>query len=433
MSNLRAGIHIEEEEALTFDRTFRGPIYPSKVTLPLSQHLGKPSKEIISPKDTVKEGQRIAEADGLISSNLHAPVSGKVLEIRNYKHPIIARGKAILVEADGDKVQWQERDEREVASLSREELLNCIKEAGIVGLGGAAFPTHVKLSPPKDCKIDVVIINGCECEPYLASDDVLMREYPFQIVKGIEIIKRILNPQRIIIAIEDNKQEAYERMKQATLNKGIEVRKLKTKYPQGAEKQLIKTLLDREVPPKGLPFHVGVLVQNVGTCFAIYEAIYKSKPLVERFVTIAGDCVKEPGVYLLKIGTLLSEVIEKIGGLKEEPLKVIFGGPMMGIAQPSLDVPILKGTSGVLLLSRKFVKEYKEYPCIRCAKCVDVCPMNLLPTKIVHFVKASQWDLVQEYNVIDCIECGCCEYVCPARIPLTHYIKIGKQVVTAKK
>lgn len=433
MSNLKAGVHIKEGEVLKTPRVFKDTIIPHNVVLPLSQHTGKPSQEIISEKDTVKVGTKIAQLNGFISSNLHASISGEVTKISSYFHPLLGNNRAIFIQGNGDEFEWFERKEEEVESFGREKLLEIIKEAGIVGLGGAAFPTYVKLSPPQEYKIDVLIINGCECEPYLASDDILMQKFPFQILKGIQIIKKIISPKRIIIAIEDNKQEALERMRQASLNKGIEVVRLKTKYPQGAEKQLIKTLLEREIPPGGLPFHVGVVVQNVATCYAIYEAVYKDKPLIERLVTVGGDCIQEKGVYLVRIGTLVSDLIQKLGGLKKEPKKVIFGGPMMGVAQANLDLPILKGTSGVLLLSEDYVEDYKEYPCIKCARCVDICPMSLLPTKIAHFVKFSKWDLVEEYNAVDCIECGCCEYICPSRIPLTQYIRIGKQYLMNKK
>jgi len=433
MSNLKAGIHIEDTEVLNAPRVFRGVFTPSRVVLPLSQHTGKPSREIVKKDQLVEAGEEIAESDGFISSNLHASISGKIEKIADCFHPLTVRGRAVFIAGDNKNREWADKKDFEVDRLNTDELIEIIKKSGIVGLGGAAFPTYVKLQPPKEVKTEFLLINGCECEPYLASDDILMQKHPFQIIKGIRIIRKILNPERVIIVIEDNKQEALERMRQAALNKSIEVVRVKTKYPQGAEKQLINTLLNREVPPQGLPFNVGVVVQNAATCFAIYEAVYRNKPLIERYLTLAGDCIENAGVYLVKCGTLVSDLIEKLGGVKKEIGKIIFGGPMMGITQAGLDVPVLKGTSGVLLLSKEITGDFKEYPCIKCSRCVDVCPMNLLPAKIAQFVKHEKWDLAEEYNAVDCIECGSCEYICPSRIPLTQYIRLGKKYVLDKK
>jgi electron transport complex protein RnfC len=433
MSNLSAGVKIREDIFLEPQKRKPASLIPDRVIIPLSQHTGKPAREIISKDQELAEGELIAEKEGYISANIHASVSGKVIDIGNYPHPVHNRCRAISIQCQGCSVNWKEKKPEEVENLSREELLNLIESAGIVGMGGAGFPTHVKLQPPAEYKIDTLIINGCECEPYLISDAVLMEQHPFQIVKGIEIISKIIKSQNVLVAIEDNKQEAILRMRQACINKNIEVIKLKTKYPRGAEKQLIQSLLNREVPPKGLPFHVGVIVQNVGTCYAVYEAVYKKKPLIERLVTITGDCIENTGVYWIRIGTLVSEIVDKLGGFKKEPAKVIFGGPMMGIAQPSLDVPVLKTTSGILFLSQERVSQFKEYPCIRCAKCIDVCPMRLLPTKIAQAAKFGNMELAAEYNAVDCMECGCCEYICPSKIPLVAYIKLGKNYILMKK
>ncbi|MDP8234457.1 MAG: electron transport complex subunit RsxC [Candidatus Saelkia tenebricola] len=432
MSNLKTGIHIKDDTILNAP-FFKGAFIPKKVILPLSQHTGKPSQELAEKGQVVEAGEEIASSGGFISSNLHASISGKVEHISDYFHPITGKGKSIFIEGNDRTQEWSDKKESAVDRLSIEELTNVIKQAGIVGLGGAAFPTHVKLQPPEGVEIETLLINGCECEPFLSSDDVLMRNNPFQIIKGIQIIQKIINPKRVIIVIEDNKQEALERMRQAVLNKNIEVIRVKTKYPQGAEKQLINTVLNKEVPPGKLPFNVGVIVQNVATCFAVYEAVYKDKPLIERYVTISGDCIENSGVYLVRIGTLVSDLVENLGGIKKDVGKIVFGGPMMGLAQASMEMPILKGTSGVLLLSGEFAKLFKEYPCIKCSRCVDVCSMNLLPTKIAHFTKHGKIDLAKEYNISDCIECGSCEYVCPSRIPLTQYIRIGKQLLLEKK
>jgi len=433
MSNLKAGIHIEDSEVLNAPRVFKGAFVPSRVILPLSQHTGKPSRDIVKKDQLVEAGEEIAESDGFISSNLHASVSGKVEKISDYFHPLTVRGRAVFITGDGKNREWVDKKDFEVDKFNAGELIEIIKKSGIVGLGGAAFPAHVKLQPPKEIKIELLLINGCECEPYLASDDILMQRHPFQIIKGIQVIRRILNPERVVIVIEDNKQEALERMRQAALNKSIEVMRVKTKYPQGDEKQLINVVINREVPPGGLPFNVGVIVQNTATCFAIYEAVYKDKPLIDRYITLAGDCIENAGVYLVKCGTLVSDLIKKAGGVKKEVGKIIFGGPMMGLAQAGLDVPVLKGTSGVLLLSKEITGDFKEYPCIKCSRCVDICSMELLPNKIAQFVKHKKWDLAEEYNASDCIECGSCEYICPSRIPLTQYIRLGKKYVLDKK
>ena len=433
MSNLSSGVKIKEDVFLEPHRGKPVPLIPEKVVIPLSQHTGKPAREIVSKNQKINEGELIAEKEGVISANIHASVGGKIIDIGNFYHPVNKRSRAIVIHNAGPTETWSEMKTEEVESLTKDELLKIIESAGIVGMGGAGFPTYVKLQPPSEYKIDTLIINGCECEPYLSSDAVLMEEYPFQVVKGIEIVHKIVNPKNVLVAIEDNKQEAILRMRQACLNKNIEVIRLKTRYPRGAEKQLIQSLLHREVPPGGLPFHVGVIVQNVGTCYAIYEAVYKKKPLIERLVTIGGDCIGNNGVYWVRIGTLVSEIVEKLGGFKRQPVKVIFGGPMMGIAQATLDVPVLKTTSGILFFSQQWVPEYREYPCIKCARCIDVCPLRLLPTKIAQAVKSGNMELAEEYNAIDCMECGCCEYICPSKIPLVAYIKLGKNYMLMKK
>ncbi len=433
MSNLKKGIHIKEEDFSKSARVFVKDLVARRVILPLCQHTGKPARPLVKVKQPLKAGEKIAELDGFISSPIHSSVSGEVTNIEDYFHPVLGRGKAIFIKSDiVSTVVWQEKIKKDIDVLSKDELVEKIKESGIVGLGGAVFPAYVKLSPSKDYEIDTLLINGCECEPFLSSDDLLMQKFPFQIIKGIQILQKIIAPKNTFITIEDNKQFALERMRQAVvLNKNMEVKKLKTAYPQGAEKQLIKSLLNREVPPQGLPFQIGVIVFNVATCFAVYEAVYKDKPLIDRYVTLSGDCVKEPGVYSIPIGMVLSDLIKDIGGFKEEPKKIIFGGPMMGLSQVTLDMPITKATSGILFFSEKQSLSFKEYPCIKCARCVDICPMNLLSNKIAQFAKHGKFDLVAEYNAIDCMECGCCEYICPSRIPLVQYIRIGKNNLTA--
>ena len=401
---------------------------PKKVYLPLSQHIGKPSKELVGLGDLVEEGTLIAEPAGKVSSSLHAPKKGKVIAIDSFPHPVLKRYRSIVIECQEDEKKYFRT--RDPSLLGREEILQIIENAGIVGMGGAGFPTHIKLNSPK--KIDTLIINGCECEPYLACDYRLMVENNQGIFRGVELICRILQPKRVFFCIEENKPEAIKRF-----NSSISIKKydlpspqivvLKSYYPQGGEKQLIYKVTKRKVPSGGLPFDVGCLVQNVATCFSIYQAVYYSKPLIERLVTFAGDSLLNPKNIWVKVGTLISELFEQgILQFKKEPRKVILGGLMMGIALDSLDYPILKTTSGVLFLSQDRVEQEPEQECIRCARCVDVCPMGLLPLEFVKRVKQGEFEKLDEVFVKDCIECGCCSWGCPAKIPIVHYIKVGK-------
>ncbi|MCM8826012.1 MAG: electron transport complex subunit RsxC [Candidatus Omnitrophica bacterium] len=404
---------------------------PTRLYLPLAQHTGKPSQPLVRKGDYVEEAQLIASQDGLISTCLHSPSKGRVVDIDEFNHPVLKRAKAIIIECDNQPKNYSLR--KDIDSLSKLELLDIIKKSGIVGMGGAAFPTYVKLLPPKS--IDTLIINGCECEPYLASDYRLMVEKLEGIFKGIEIIYKILEPKTIFFCIEDNKPEAIKKLNLLINTKKfklpfISLRVLKTFYPQGGEKQLIYSVTKRRVPSSKLPFDVGCLVHNVATCFAIYEAVYWDKPLIERLVSFVGDALVSPKNLWIKIGTSLKELKEKgIINFKFEPKKIICGGPMMGIALESLDYPVLKGSGGFLFLSKE-VDLKEELPCIRCARCVDACPMGLLPLEYAKRVKAGDYDKLQEFNIKDCIECGCCAYICPSNIPLVHYIKIGKRYVT---
>lgn len=400
---------------------------PGKLYLPLVQHTGKPSIATVKPLDVVKTGQIIADSDGLISAKLHAPKKIKVLAIDDWYHPVLKRAKCIIAETIEEEHNYNQRDN--IRKLSKEELLEIIKESGIIGMGGAAFPTHVKLNPPK--KIETLIINGCECEPYLANDYRLMVENMDAIFKGIEIICRIIEPKNVIFAVESNKPEAIKKlhliksMKKHRLP-GLFLAILKTAYPQGGEKQLIYATLKRKVAGGKLPFDVGCLVQNVGTCFAVYEAVFLNKPLIERLVTFAGDALIAPKNIWVKIGTTLKELFDKkILAFRTEPKKIISGGPMMGIALDNLDYPILKASGGFLFLNK--IELHEEKQCIHCARCIDACPVNLLPIEYAKRVKKDEYAQLNGLNIKDCIECGCCSYVCPAKIPLLHYIKIGKK------
>jgi len=402
---------------------------PKKLIIPLCQNIGKASQPVAGKGDEVKEGVVIAEPGGFVSSRLHAPCSGKITIVDKGPHPVRKRDDCVYLTANQSEPRKYEPREN-ISALSKEQLLDIVKNAGIVGMGGACFPTHVKLNPPR--KIDTLLINGCECEPYLSCDNRLMIEKAKDIFRGVELICRMIEPEQVIFCVEENKPEAIKKF-----NRYISTRKfdlpsarlavLRSFYPQGGEKQLIYQALHRKVPCGKIPFEVGCMVQNVATCFAVYEAVYFSKPLIERTVTFAGDCLKNPKNLRLKIGTTVKELIEeKILELAREPKKVIFGGPMMGITVDSLEYPIMKGSSGVLFLSEKAAPEIKEDQCIRCGRCVDACPMNLLPLEYVKRVKEERFSSLDEVFIKDCIECGSCSFSCPAGIPIVHYIKRGK-------
>jgi len=397
---------------------------PKKVYIPFSQHTGKPAKPLVEKGDEVKIGTMIGEAEGFISASVHASVSGKVVDITEHPHPIIGSAMCCVIESN-DSEDWVSdlKGDQDTDHADNKVLIQKVRDAGIVGMGGAAFPTHVKLSPPKDKPIDTLIINGCECEPVLTADHRLMLEYTKAIVEGARIFARILDARDLIFGIEDNKKDAVS----VFVKQGVRVVPLKTKYPQGAEKQLIKAILGRSVPRGGLPMDVGCVVQNVGTCHAALLALKHGKPLIDRVVTVAGDGVKEQKNLLVRIGTPVSDVIDYCGGYVGVPKRIIVGGPMMGIAQYSDTVPVIKGTSGLLVWQGADMVE--EGPCVRCASCVDVCPMGLMPTEICNHVKNKNFDTAEDFGVLDCIECGCCAYVCPAAIPLVHYFKYGKSEI----
>lgn len=423
------GIHPIYNKELTSQKPIKKMEDPQIVVIPLSQHTGTPAKPIVNVGDKVKKGQLIGEAQGFVSVPVHASVSGKVVAIEKRLHPSGRLIEAIIIENDFTNSETIET----MPPLNPEEsspqiLRERIKEAGIVGMGGAAFPTHVKLSPPKEKPIDTVILNGAECEPYLTADHRLMLEEPESIVKGFLIIKKVVEAKHGIIGIEKNKEDAIKTIKKVVddLKADVEVVELEVKYPQGAEKQLIYTLLKREVPSGGLPLDVGVVVQNVGTAKAVYDAVYQGKPLIERVTTVTGSNIKEPSNLLVKIGTLAKDLIEFCGGILEEGGKIIFGGPMMGVAQFSDEVPVIKGTSGIVLLREGESLFPKEGPCIRCGNCIRVCPMRLSPTILNKLVQASLFEEALKNDVLDCIECGCCSFSCPSNIPLVQRIRLGK-------
>ncbi len=419
-------VKLEEHKHTTENRKIEELPLPSKVYIPLSQHLGKISTPIAQIGDRVLAGQKIAVSSAGVSSNIHASISGKIVAIEDWPHQVLGKAQAIVIESDGldEKLVTNNQKQEEIDKLTPEQIRNIVFEAGIVGLGGASFPTHIKLNPPKP--VDTLIINGAECEPYLTCDHRLMVEKTNEILRGIDLVARCLGVKKVYIAIEDNKPEAIEVFNHEIRDTRYEIRVLKSQYPQGGEKQLIKNIIGKEVPSGKLPFDVGVVAHNVGTIYAIYEAVYLNKPLYERVVTVTGSCVSNPKNLLVRIGTPIRELINFCAPLKQEPAKIIIGGPMMGIAQYTDDVPVIKSTTGVILFNDKEAKSKREESCIRCAACVHGCPVGLMPCLINGLCEKEMWLEAKAYNILDCIECGLCNYVCPANRNLTQSIKRAK-------
>ena len=430
----KGGVHPDDGKQLSSSVGIKeAPLYEN-YTVILQQHIGAPPVPKIKKGDEVKKGQILAEAGGFVSAPVHSPTSGKVTDIADTIGPMGTKVKAVMIKADGqDEADYPFEPILNWQGESPNNLKQRIGDAGIVGLGGAAFPTFVKLSPPDDQKIDNLILNGAECEPFLTADHRLMLEYAEGILEGAAILARILKIDKITIGIENNKPDAIKKLSSLAGNYGVKIQGLRVRYPQGAEKQLIYAITGRKVPAGGLPMNVGCVVQNVGTAFAVKEAVVDGKPLFERITTVTGKPIVNPGNWRFRIGTPLSNVLELAGGVKMQPGKLIMGGPMMGFAQKSLDVPIMKNSSGVLLLAPEEVSQYSSDPCIRCGRCVDVCPMNLLPSTISSAAENEAFDIAEDYRVMDCIECGCCSFVCPAHRPLVQHFKRSKSEIIAKR
>ncbi len=425
------GIHPPEFKSLTEDKPIQPMPPPDKVMIPLLQHFGKPASPLVQKGDEVLMGQKIGEELGLFSAAVHSSVSGKVLSVDPFNHPGGTPVLAVTIANNGeDHAVPDKKKTKDPFSLKPDEIRAKVKEAGVVGLGGAAFPTAVKLSPPKDKPIDTVIINGCECEPLLTSDYRLMLESPEDILKGAELARIATGAKRIIVGIEDNKKKAFALFQEKIQDYKGDVFLLKTKYPEGAEKNLIQATLRREVPRGGLPFDVGIVVQNVGTAKAIWDAVSRGKPLIERALTVSGRSISEPQNLLVRIGTPFQSVIEFCGGLKGGNL-LVMGGPMMGIAQWSLDVPVIKGTSGILAWD--LPEPAAEQPCIRCGRCIEHCPMVLAPTQLAKYIQYDKLDEAEDWGILDCVECGSCQYICPSKIPLVHWMRLGKNRVLSEK
>jgi len=426
------GVHPPENK-LSADKAIEVMPLPKQAFIPLNQNLGAPGVPQVQKGDEIKVGQLIAKGEAFISSNVHSPVSGKVLKVDNVVDPSGYKRPAFVVNVEGD--EWVESIDRspefiKEIKLSQKEIIDKIHDLGIVGLGGATFPSHVKLMVPEGKTAEVLIINGVECEPYLTADHRVMLEKGDEVMVGTSILMKGLGVKRAVIGIENNKKDAISHLTELAKNyEGIEICPLKVKYPQGGEKQLIKATIKREVPSGKLPIEVGAVVNNVGTAFAVYEAVQKNKPLIERVVTITGKSVSKPGNFMARIGTPIAELVEKAGGLPDDSGKLIGGGPMMGKALLSLDTPIVKGSSGILILREDESKRVEMKNCIRCARCVSVCPMGLEPLLLAQQSEGEMWDDAEKDRIMDCIECGSCHYTCPSGRPLLDYIRLGKNKV----
>lgn len=434
------GVHPPDNKLSAGNSIEKLPL-PASVFIPVAQHIGAPAVPVVKRGDVVKVGQVIAKSSSFVSTNIHSSVSGTVKRVDFQADSSGYPKQGIFIDVQGD--EWLEEIDRSTVLIKEfdydsETIVKRIQEAGIVGLGGATFPTHVKLVPPKGMKASVLLINGVECEPYLTSDHRLMLEKPDEILVGTSLLMKAMKVEKAVIGIENNKPDAIrlltEKSKEYT---GISVIALQVKYPQGGEKQLIKAVTGKEVPSGGLPIAVGAVVNNVGSAFAVYEAIQKNKPLFERVVTITGKKVAKPSNFLVRIGTPTSFLLEAAGGLPENTGKIISGGPMMGRALASLDIPVTKGTSGILIIPEKESKREEVIACIRCSKCVSVCPMGLEPYLLMTLSEKHLFDRAEEHHIMDCIECGSCSYTCPSGRPLLDYIRLGKgkvgQIIRSRK
>ncbi|MFY9153828.1 MAG: electron transport complex subunit RsxC [Prolixibacteraceae bacterium] len=423
------GVHPAENK-LSAQKAIELLALPKSVFIPLGQHIGAPAEAVVQKGDQVKVGQLIAKSSGFVSANIHSSVSGTVKKVDLGPDTSGYQKKGIYIDVTDDI--WEEqidrtKDIKTEFTLDSAAILAKIQDAGIVGLGGATFPTHVKLMPPKGMKAEILLINGVECEPYLTSDHRLMLEHGEELIVGTRILMKALNVTKAAIGIENNKPDAIEKMNSLVAGlKDISVVPLKVKYPQGGEKQLIKAVTGREVPSGALPISVGAVVTNIATTFAVYEAVQKNKPLFERVVTVTGKSVQKPTNFMVRIGTTVSELIEAAGGLPENCGKIINGGPMMGKAVSNTEIPVTKGTSGILMMPETESKREQMMPCIRCSRCVSVCPMGLEPYLLMTVAEKQIWERAETERVMDCIECGSCSYTCPASRPLLDYIRLGK-------
>lgn len=430
------GIHPAENK-LSAASPIREAALPKQAVFSMFQHIGAPAKPIVKKGDEVKVGTLLAEAGGFVSAPIYSSVSGKVSKVDVALDASGTRRMAVYVDVEGD--EWEENIDRSSTlvklsdrpELDSQTIIEKVKNAGIVGMGGATFPCHVKLSPPPGSKAECVIINAVECEPYLTADHRLMLEHPEEILVGLQLIMKAVDVKKGYIGIENNKPDAIALMTEKAKDyEGIEIVPLKVKYPQGGEKQLIDAVIGRQVPaPPAIPINVGAVVQNVGTAFAIYQAVMKNKPLIDRIITVTGKSLQQPSNLLARLGTPFQQLIDECGGLPEDTGKIIGGGPMMGKALLSLDIPMTKGSSGLLIMNEKETRRSMPQPCIRCAKCVNVCAMGLEPYLLSKMCAMEDWEGAEKNGIVSCIECGSCQYTCPSNRPLLDMVRVGKSTV----
>ncbi len=426
----KGGVHPPESKELTADKAIEIMPTPAELEIILGQHIGAPCNPTVAKKAEVQEGGVIGEVTKGLGVPLHSPVAGKVKALATSAHPMQVSSPSITIAVDPDaappqfsKKDWKNEDPR--------VLLGKVKDAGIIGIGGAGFPTHVKLSPPSNTPVDTLVLNGAECEPYITADHRQMVEHADEIIEGSKIILRILGITNCLIGVENNKPDAIEALRKAAEKNAesgyaIEVRALEVKYPQGSEKQLIQSVTGRKVPGYALPSAVGVVVQNVSTAKAIYDAVVLEKPLYEKVITVSGKGINRPANLLVKVGTRLQDIVDYLGGIKPELKKIVLGGPMMGFAVSTLDIPITKTTSSVLFLTEEEIDTTPHSPCIRCGWCLDVCPMGLEPKEVGVYVEANYAEETEQFGVFECFECGSCAYVCPAKRPLVQFVRLAK-------
>ncbi len=431
----KGGVHPADCKDLTCTKEIvRLPI-PKIITVPFSQHLGVPAIPNVKKGDEVEVGQKIGDAAGFISADIHSPVAGKVLEIKELFLPNGMKAKAAVLEVDLENSTHKNVITNDWKDMDPQDMVAKVKDLGVVGLGGATFPANVKFTVPRGKKADYVVINGVECEPYLTSDHRLMLEKGNKILQGALMIAKMVDAKNIIIGIEKNKPDAMYNLERLIEQNSypIEIQPLKLKYPQGDEKQLLKATIGKEVPSGALPIDIGAVVSNVGSAYAVYQAIAEEKPLIERVVTVSGGAIKDPGNFLVTIGTPIQMLIDACGGFSETPDKMVAGGPMMGFGFYDLQTPVMKGTSGVLALTKKESIKGEQTACISCGRCVEACPMGLQPTKLYKNIMKSNYDTAMAMNLLDCKECGCCAFICPAKLPLVQGMRLGKRMSRKKK
>jgi len=433
LHKFKRGVHPPDEKSRTVRAAIRDAPIPDILVVPLSQHTGASAVPIVGKGVSVDKGMLIGEPGGFISAAVHSPVSGEVVAVEDRALPIGRPGACVIIRNDREE-RWapEASIQTDPASLEAGSIRDRVRAAGVVGMGGAAFPTSVKLTPPdQHVRIDTLIVNAAECEPYLTGDYRLMLESPERIVRGAELVRRAAGAQRIVYAVEDDKEDAAKALAGAAGGAaGVGIVLLPVRYPQGAEKNLIESVTGREVPSGGLPMNIGVLVQNVATCAAVCDACAFGRPLIERIVTVTGPCTANPGNFRVRIGTLYSDLLKEVG-LAAMPRRIVLGGPMMGVAQTGLDIPVTKATTGLVFLDEVPRDEWRS--CIRCGKCVRACPVRIMPSELSVLVEAERIDEANALDLFDCIECGCCAYVCPTRRPIVHRIKYAKAQINARR